>query len=159
MGNETDRRATAAEKRKQALDLRRAGWAFQDIADEVGYASKGAAHNAVKIAIKEITRESASELIELQLSRLDDLLAGLYENARNGDLFAVDRALKIEDQRARLLGLYDQKPEDPTADVKGALLDFAAGLKGLFGTDDSYGQVTDDSSGTADVPGDSEPGP
>lgn len=159
MGNETERRATAAEKRKQALDLRRAGWSYQDIADEVGYSGKGAAHNAIRIAIKEITRESASELIELQLSRLDDLLAGLYEAARNGDLFAVDRALKIEDQRARLLGLYEQKPEDPTADVKGALLDFAAGLKGLFGTDDAYGQVTDDSSGTADVPGDSEPGP
>lgn len=158
MASDTNSRATAAEKRKQALDLRRAGWSFDEIAAEVGYANKGSAHRAVKQGIADITRESASELLELELSRLDDLFSGLYESARNGDNFSVDRALKIMDQRARLLGLYDHKPEDPTADVKGALLDFAAGLKGLFGTDDAYGQVTDDSSGTADVPGDSEPG-
>lgn len=62
------------------------------------------------------------------------------------------------DQRARLLGLYEQKPEDPTADVKGALLDFAAGLKVLFSESDSYGQVTSDSPSPIDVTGDSEPG-
>ena len=159
MANETDRRATAAEKRKQALELRRAGWGYQEIADEVGWANKGTAYTQVQKAIKEITRESAKELLELELERLDDLFSGLYEAARNGDNFSVDRALKIMDQRARLLGLYDQKPEDPTADVRGALLDFAAGLKGLFGRNDTYGQVTDDTSGIADVPGHSEPGP
>lgn len=159
MARDTKSRATAAEKRKQALDLRRAGWSFEDIAAEVGYANKGSAHRAVKQGIADITRESATELLELELARLDDLMAGAYEQARNGDLFAVDRVLKIIDQRAKFLGLYDRKPEDPTADVKGALLDFAAGLKGLFGPDDSYGQVTDDSSGTIDVPSDSEPRP
>lgn len=159
MASDTNSRAVAAEKRKQALELRRAGWSFDDIAAEVGYANKGSAHRAVKQGIADITRESATELLELELSRLDDMFSGLYENARNGDNFSVDRALKIMDQRARLLGLYEQKPEDPTADVKGALLDFASGLKGLFGANDTYGQVTDDSSGTADVPGDSEPGP
>lgn len=158
MANATDRKATAAEKRKQSLDLRRAGWSFEDIAAEVGYANKGTAYKAVKQAIADITRESATELLELELARLDDLQAGAYEKARDGDLFAVDRVLKIIDQRAKFLGLYDRKPEDPTADVKGALLDFAAGLKGLF-DGDNYGQVTDDPSGTVDVPGDSEPRP
>lgn len=156
MGSDTPSKATAAEKRKQALDLRRAGWSFEDIAKAVGYANKGSAHRAVKQGIADITRESAQELLELELARLDDMFAGFYEKARDGDLFAVDRALKIIDQRARFLGLYERKPEDPTADVKGALLDFAAGLKGLF-DGDSYGQVTDDSSGTGHVPGDSEP--
>lgn len=158
MAKATEVRATAAEKRKQALDLRRAGWSFDDIAAEVGYANRGTAHKAVKQAIADITRESAQELLELELARLDDLQAGAYEKAREGDLFAVDRVLKIIDQRAKFLGLYDRKPEDPTADVKGALLDFAAGLKGLF-DGDNYGQVTDDPAGTVDVPGDSDPRP
>lgn len=156
MGNETNRRATAAEKRKMALDLRRAGWSYDDIASEVGYANKGGAFKAVKQGIADITRESANELLELELARLDDLQAGAYDKARDGDLFAIDRVLKIIDQRAKFLGLYDRKTDDTSGEVRGALLDFAAGLKGLF-DGDTYGQVTDGGS-TEHVPGDSEPG-
>lgn len=154
MASDTESVATAAEKRKKALDLRRAGWSFDDIATEVGYANRGSAHRAVKQGIAAITRESATELIELELSRLDDLLAGLYEQARNGDLFAVDRALKIMDQRAKFLGLYDHKPDDTTAEVRAALVGFRQGLRGLFGDNNTYGQVTDDTSGSDDLPGD-----
>lgn len=159
MASDTESVATAAEKRKKALDLRRAGWSFDDIAVEVGYANRGSAHRAVKQGIAAITRESATELIELELSRLDDLLAGLYEQARNGDLFAVDRALKIADQRAKFLGLYDHKPDDTSAEVRAALVGFKEGLRGLFGQDDTYGQVSDGDASPEDVPGDGEPRP
>lgn len=157
MASDTESVATAAEKRKKALELRRAGWSFEDIAAEVGYANKGSAHRAVKQGIAAITRESATELIELELSRLDDLLAGLYESARNGDLFAVDRALKIADQRAKFLGLYEHKTDDTSAEVRAALTGFKEGLRGLFGADDTYGQVTDGDPSPEDVPGDGEP--
>lgn len=159
MASDTESVATAAEKRKKALDLRRAGWSFEDIAAEVGYANKGSAHRAVKQGIAAITRESATELIELELSRLDDLLAGLYEHARNGDLFAVDRALKIMDQRAKFLGLYDHKTDDTSAEVRAALVGFKAALESRYGADDTYGQVTDGDPSPEDVPGDGEPRP
>ncbi|MBD8219671.1 hypothetical protein IFU40_13615 [Microbacterium sp. CFBP 13617] len=159
MASDTESVATAAEKRKKALDLRRAGWSFEDIAAEVGYANKGSAHRAVKQGIAAITRESATELIELELSRLDDLLAGLYEQARNGDLFAVDRALKIMDQRAKFLGLYDHKTDDTSAEVRAALVGFKAALESRYGADDTYGQVTDGDPSPEDVPGDGEPRP
>jgi len=126
MASVTESVATAVEKRKRALELRRAGWSFEDIAAEVGYANKGSAHRAVKQGIAAITRESATELIELELSRLDDLLASLYESARNGDLFAVDRALKIADQRTKFLGLYEHKTDDTSAEVRAALTGFTA---------------------------------
>lgn len=71
MASDSNSVATAAEKRKKALDLRRAGWSFEGIATEVGYANKGSAHRAVKQGIAAITRESATELLELELSRLD----------------------------------------------------------------------------------------
>jgi hypothetical protein len=158
MANKTERAATNAERQKTAFELARAGLPWEEVAEGAGYASRGAAYNAVKTYITKMVKPVASEYLAMSIARFDDLLAGLYEAARNGDLFAVDRALKIEDQRARLLGLYEQKPEDPTAEVRGALLDFAAGLKGLFGPADSYGQVSDDPSGTVDVPVDSEPG-
>lgn len=157
MASDTNSRAAAAEKRKKALELRRAGWSFDDIAAEIGYANKGSAHRAVKQGIADITRESATELLELQMSRLDDLLAGAYEAARNGDLFAVDRVLKIIDQQAKFTNLYDHKPDDTSAEVRAALTGFKEGLRGLFGTDDTYGQVTDGDPSPEDVPGDGEP--
>lgn len=122
MASDTASKMTAAQKRKKALDLRRAGWSYDDIAEEIGYANKGSAHRAVKQGIADITRESATELLELELSRLDDLMAGAYENARNGDLFAIDRVLKIIDQRAKFLGLYDREPEDDNIARAGAAL-------------------------------------
>lgn len=141
MASDTASKATAAEKRKQALDLRRAGWTFEDIAAEVGYANKSGAARAVKQGIADITRESASELLELELARLDDMFAGLYEAARSGaDMFAVDRALKIIDQRARFLGLYEKKPDENVAEVRTLIAGLAASvLANMQG--DSYGQV------------------
>jgi hypothetical protein len=158
MASDTNSKATAAEKRKQALDLRRAGWTFDDIAKEVGFANKGSAHRAVKQGIADITRESATELLELELARLDDLMAGAYEAARDGDLFAIDRVLKIIDQRAKFVGLYEKKPEDGAAEVRGAIAGLLATMADAL-KDDNYGQVTDDSSGTEHVPGDGEPRP
>jgi hypothetical protein len=157
MASDTNSRATAAEKRKQALDLRRAGWSFDDIAAEVGYANKGSAHRAVKQGIADITRESASELLELELSRLDDMFSGLYESARNGDNFSVDRALKIIELRARFLGLFDKKPEDGAADVRGAIAGLLASMADSL-QNDNYGQVTDDSSGAEHDPASDAPG-
>ena len=48
---------------------------------------------------------SSDELLALELSRLDGLLAKVYPMAAQGDLQAVDRVLKICERRARLLGL------------------------------------------------------
>lgn len=157
MASDTNSKATAAEKRKKALDLRRAGWSFDDIAAEVGYANKGSAHRAVKQGIADITRESASELLELELSRLDDMFSGLYESARNGDNFSVDRALKIIELRARFLGLFDKKPEDGAADVRGAIAGLLASMADSL-QNDNYGQVTDDSSGAEHDPASDAPG-
>jgi len=157
MASDTNSRATAAEKRKQALDLRRAGWSFDDIAAEVGYANKGSAHRAVKQGIADITRESASELLELEPSRLDDMFSGLYELTRNGDPFSVDHALKIIELRARFLGLFDKKPEDGAADVRGAIAGLLASMADSL-QNDNYGQVTDDSSGAEHDPASDAPG-
>lgn len=156
MGNETNRRATAAEKRKQALELRRAGLTYDDIAAAVGYANKSVAYKSVKAAIADITRESAQELLSLELERLDDMQAGLYKGARSGDPAAVDRVLKIIDQRARFLGLYDRKVDDTSAEVRAALRGFMDALGLKFGPDDLYGQVSD--GGDGDVPSDGELG-
>ena len=126
MATETQRRKTAAEKRAEALELRAMGYSYQAVADEVGYASKGAAHKAVAQALRDIPREQAEQARELELGRLDELQMAAMNGALSGDLFAIDRVLKIVESRAKLLGLYNLPDNtDPgAAAAKQALLGF-----------------------------------
>jgi hypothetical protein len=99
----------AAEFRKQALELRKQGYSYAKISE--GLRKKGivrswqAVEKAVKRAIADITREIAEEVKVLELERLDELLVPSMRMARNGNLGAIDRALKIMDRRAKYLGL------------------------------------------------------
>jgi hypothetical protein len=99
------RRIEAVEKRRKAIELRKAGATFQDIADAVGYSGPGAAHKAVKVALDEMIREPTLDLINLELMRLDALLMTLFPQALKGSLGAVDRVLRIMERRAKLLGM------------------------------------------------------
>ena len=49
--------------------------------------------------------ETLIEVAEIELARLDDLLGAVWEKAKAGSLESIDRALKIMDRRARMLGL------------------------------------------------------
>jgi transposase-like protein len=126
MATETQRRKTAAEKRAEALELRAMGYSYQQVADEVGYASKGAAHKAVAQALRDIPREQAEQARELELGRLDEMQMASMNAAMAGDLFAIDRVVKIIESRAKLLGLYNLPDNsDPGAEqAKAALLGF-----------------------------------
>ena len=52
-----------------------------------------------------MVREPVEQLVGLELRRLDALLRGMYKRAVAGNLFALDRALKIQERRAKSLGL------------------------------------------------------
>ena len=117
---------STAEKRKEALELRALGYSYQQVADEVGYASKGAAHKAVAQELRNIPREAAEQARELELGRLDEMQAAAMNGAMAGDLFAIDRVIKVIESRAKLLGLYNLPDNsDPGAEqAKAALLGF-----------------------------------
>lgn len=99
------RRIEAAEKRARALELRKAGATYDQIARQVGFSERGAAYRAVQTALLEITQEPAQEVRQLELERLDAMLLGLWPAARKGKEGAVDRVLRIMERRAKLLGL------------------------------------------------------
>lgn len=80
-------------------------------------------------AIRDIPRENAEELIEIELQRLDKMLEGIYADATHGDTWKIDRALAIMDQRAKYLGLYDYKQPDQSKDARVALLGFLDNVK------------------------------
>lgn len=101
----SERRVKATERQRQALELRKAGASFEAIADRLGYGSKSGAYQAVMSAIKRTLREPADEVRELEEQRLDALLLAIWPQATKGNQGAIDRALRIMERRARLLGL------------------------------------------------------
>lgn len=105
-GSKTNASAIKAKERAaQAIQLRMEGLTFAKIADEAGYKSPQAAHDAVKRALDATIREPASELIKLELERLDVLWQIQYLNAQSGDVQALNACMKLMERRARLLGL------------------------------------------------------
>ena len=104
-------RVRAHDRHLQALELRKAGCTYQQIAEQLGYANAKGAHKAVASALKATLREPADALRELELARLDTMLLALWRKVQAGDEHAIDRALKISERRARLLGL--DAPAEP----------------------------------------------
>lgn len=99
------RRVESKQRVAKAMSLRLAGVTYQAIADACGYNSPQAAHKAVTDALQQAVREPTRELLELELARLDALLFAIWPAARRGVLGAVDRAVRIMERRAKLLGL------------------------------------------------------
>ncbi|MBP6096147.1 MAG: hypothetical protein KA451_08275 [Methyloversatilis sp.] len=98
---------TTAQSEEQALDLRRSGASYREIAKALDM-SLGNAHRLVKRALNRNLakcEEIAVEIRTLELDRLDALQTFLWEKAKKGNATAIDRILKIMERRARLLGL------------------------------------------------------
>lgn len=68
------RTADTAIRDNRAAELHGQGWSYQRIADELGLASKGHAHDAVTRAFADIPTEGAEEAKRLDLERIDRLI-------------------------------------------------------------------------------------
>ena len=107
MSRTGSRRVQAAERRLQALALRREGATFSEIGEALGI-NRSAAHKAVSKALDELAQLSEGEVISLralELDRLDVLQRAIWMQAMDGVLPAVDRLLRIMERRAKLLGI------------------------------------------------------
>jgi len=99
------RRLQAVERSKQALELRKGGASFPEIARALGYAAPAGAYQAVMSALRKTLKEPAEEVRTLEVARLDAMLLALWAQVKQGNQGAIDKALKVEERRARLLGL------------------------------------------------------
>lgn len=110
----SNRKVRGRERELQALELRKAGFTFDRIGQQLGITTQGA-HQAIKRALARIaakTDEAADDVRRLELERLDGMLPVMWTQAKQGNQGAVDRVLRIMERRARLLGL------DAPAEVK-----------------------------------------
>jgi DNA-binding CsgD family transcriptional regulator len=149
-------------RRAEAVKLRARGKGFQEIADALGV-SLGTAHHDVRTAMTEIANESrkfieaerGTELARLEraLEVVEDVLLDpeplfpdqgeeptdfekRIESSRELKLKALDRMVKIQDQRSKLLGLYAPEKKELTGaegapiaiDARSALLGRIASL-------------------------------
>jgi hypothetical protein len=98
----------ARERRKQNIALRLAGAGWQQIADQLGYASRGAACEDYRRATAQSKAEldrSVEELRREDVDRVERLLLAYWPQAVAGNQRAGEFALKLLERRARLLQL------------------------------------------------------
>ena len=107
---------------RRALELRRAGFSLREIGERLNIS-----HTTAKAWIDEWleeyslqNREQAQAIRSESLSRLDAALTAIWPQVRAGSEAAIAIMLKIEAQRAKLLGL--EAPARVEADVKSEIV-------------------------------------
>ncbi len=97
----------AAARREKTLELRAKGKSIRAIAKELKV-SKSQVQRDLEAELKaaaEDRRKIAELLIDLELTKLDELEQEAWKHIRNGELPAIDRVLRSMERRAKLLGL------------------------------------------------------
>lgn len=167
-------RANVAERRAKAIQMRLAGDSYDTIANTLGYSDRAAAHKDITRALEASLAEQragAEVLREQELLRLDALWREvwqvlktehyiLYQGAtiQHGEtvllddgpiLQAVDRLLRIQERRAKFLGLDAPQRHEVTLDE---LDDQIRRLTAELGLPDptQAGQVPDIEASTSD---------
>lgn len=103
--NTSPRRLRAFQRQLRALEYRRAGFTYEQIAVALRYSGRQSAHYAVERALKFATNEVTEDLILLELLRLDSLFCRVYLNALSGHLPSISACLSIMKTKDRLLRL------------------------------------------------------
>lgn len=95
------------ERRKKAVELRRAGLTYAKIGEQLGITRQSSfAHvRAVLTELRCETAEDGAMVKQLELERLDHATALAMSAIAEGNLAGIDRLIKTMERRARLLGL------------------------------------------------------
>lgn len=109
--------AAIADRRSKLLQMRLAAVDYTTIADRLDYASAAAARKDFTRAMREtldLEQETANELRDVELQRLDRLQAAAWAEAIRGNLKAIETVARLIDRRCRILGLNATVQVDAT---------------------------------------------
>ena len=98
-------KAIANYRAARAVEMRMAGAAYAEIAEELEYADKSGAWRAIDRALRCRTDRAHATYTLRRLSVIDDLLEQFERPAFAGNLTAIDRVLAARNERCRLIGL------------------------------------------------------
>ena len=125
-------KAAAEERRVKAFELRKAGFSFRQIGDQLNV-SEATSCRDVHLVLKRLAKQSegkAAEYRQMESERIDALLTSLWPKARGRritspetgqvedippDYMAVGQVINLMNMRARLYGLNLQPDENKTA--------------------------------------------
>lgn len=109
----------------QVWELRKAGASYAQIAQQIGV-NKGNLSRWVRRKLDELARnniEGAEDIRRIELERLDVALLAIWPQVRSGNHGAIDRLVRIQERRARLLGL-DAPARQEVSGPDGGPIDF-----------------------------------
>lgn len=109
-------KASILERQLNALELRKSGYTYREIASRLGV-NHQTAYTDVNKALEHLAKlgeNSAVELRQLELERLDRAVAGMMHWIDAGSPMHVQALVKCIQERAKLLGLY--APEEVKID-------------------------------------------
>ena len=103
----------------QIVNLRKAGMDWASIAKKTGMKGPARAYERFMAVMKTYPREDVEEARNVESDRLDQVQLAIWTKCLTGDTWAIDRFLKLSDQRARLLGLNVPVPPAPVGEAEG----------------------------------------
>lgn len=145
--HKTSKRAlNAAERRRMAMNLRLAGKSFQAIGDHLGI-SRQRAHRLIAdelARLVEETQDDAAAYRQLHVERIEAMLAAAWPLILGRDdgkavgattrLSAIEKAVRLLDRQAKLLGLDKPTPMELSGPGGGALpIGFAEAADAVYG--------------------------
>ncbi|QMV84084.1 hypothetical protein HW450_06715 [Corynebacterium hindlerae] len=126
-----------AERNKKILKCRRLGMSNQEIGDKFNL-DQSTVFRIVQKHLRDIPKEEADELRQLELERLDIATRGIMPKVLKGDAQAVNALVKVADHRAKLVGLYQLDATDDGSEVGKAFVELLDSVKNaVSGADDS----------------------
>lgn len=101
------RNIDVALRRAKALELRRAGYSYEEISrvKSLGYTGVAQVSKDMQRLFQQMLDEPAKDVLALELSRLEAVIRYLWQQVRNGDLPAMDRLFHAMKIKHNLLGL------------------------------------------------------
>jgi DNA-binding CsgD family transcriptional regulator len=111
------RRVLAQERRTKATEMHKLGMAYDKIAEQLGM-SVSSVHKTVRKAMeqaRERQNQDADTILTMELENLDRLQLAAMPGALKGNHLLIDRVLKIQERRAKLLGLDAPDKIAPTS--------------------------------------------
>lgn len=112
-----------------AFELRKVGAPYDLIARKLGYQNAKTCEQSIRrVLAKKYQPDDVEHVVHMELARLDALQLVAWRRAREGDLAAIDRVLKIMERRAQYLGL-DTKTESSANGVTNNTAIFIGGTE------------------------------
>ena len=128
--------ARVAERVRKGADLRVQGLTWQRIADELQYASAGAAYTAIMGHLRRLRDESLADMRDVESVALGRAAAAIWPQVLKGNARAQDTWLRNRQRYARLHGLDAPVQVAVSAGVLADVEDALAELEELYGEKD-----------------------